>query len=344
VCARGQEHGTGSNDVVCREDEWAELADIVRRHGDYFLALAERAERELTGSDQLVWLRALRLENDNLRVCLSRAGERGDIESVARVAAALRDFWGSSGQIREGEGWMSAVLDEPLSANLRARVLVAAGVFADRLSLGTAAARFDEAIAIGEQADPRTFALALAWRCVGAGRRGESGQVRVDLGEQAVRQAQQAGDAWATAYALNILGCAIDAVDDGARAVALFEESIALFRRCGDRREWGSHLSTSAPWPRSWAPTRGRIRPSPRRVPSPRSSTTYGRSPTPGTTSASCGSTKATSPPHVRFLPRPSTTGSISIASWRRPCARRIGCGRRRGGRCRTRRCVVGNG
>jgi predicted ATPase len=69
--------------------------ELIRQvHADYYLALAERAEPELTGPRQVAWLDRLEIEYGNLRAALSwllRGGtEQGDrAESGLRMAAAL---------------------------------------------------------------------------------------------------------------------------------------------------------------------------------------------------------------------------------------------------------------
>ncbi len=65
-----------------------------KRHYDYFLALAEAAEQELKGHDQLEWLGRLQQEQDNLRVALEWALERdatapGGDELALRLSGAL---------------------------------------------------------------------------------------------------------------------------------------------------------------------------------------------------------------------------------------------------------------
>ncbi|MDQ5827477.1 MAG: AAA family ATPase, partial [Chloroflexota bacterium] len=48
-------------------DESGEEAELGRRHAGYFVGLAEKAERELSGPDQARWLTLMETEHDNLR-------------------------------------------------------------------------------------------------------------------------------------------------------------------------------------------------------------------------------------------------------------------------------------
>ena len=66
-------------DEYAREklEESGEEQEIKRAHAQYFLALAEEAEPELKGPDQLEWLERLEAEHDNFRAALSWSLEGG---------------------------------------------------------------------------------------------------------------------------------------------------------------------------------------------------------------------------------------------------------------------------
>jgi predicted ATPase len=70
--------------------ESEEAADVRRRHRDWYLGPAERAEPELRGPGQVAWLEQLEMEHDNLRAALewSRT-EEGEAEAGVRLAGAL---------------------------------------------------------------------------------------------------------------------------------------------------------------------------------------------------------------------------------------------------------------
>jgi len=72
-----------------------------RRHFDYFVALAERAEPELRKANVLEWLDRLEAEHDNLRAALDWAAD-ADAQGVARLAGALHRFWDARGYFVEG--------------------------------------------------------------------------------------------------------------------------------------------------------------------------------------------------------------------------------------------------
>src|SRR5215210_2153487 len=74
-------------------EESGEAEEIGRAHAQYFLALAEEADTELTGSEQAGWLERLEAEHDNLRAALSWSIERGVVELGLRLASELSYFW-----------------------------------------------------------------------------------------------------------------------------------------------------------------------------------------------------------------------------------------------------------
>ncbi|HEY3227848.1 MAG TPA: tetratricopeptide repeat protein [Roseiflexaceae bacterium] len=94
-----------------RLTERGEAATTRRAHWDYFLELAEHAERELHGADQVIWLDRLDEEHPNLRAALGWALEAGDADVALRLAGALYWFWWVRGYSSEGRRWLDRILD-----------------------------------------------------------------------------------------------------------------------------------------------------------------------------------------------------------------------------------------
>ncbi|HWE62908.1 MAG TPA: BTAD domain-containing putative transcriptional regulator, partial [Chloroflexota bacterium] len=132
-----------------------------RQHATYFLRLAEHAELELTGPDQVVWLRRLEQEHDNLRAALSWScadAERvlppapathvedrspGRDQIAVRLAGALWRFWLVRGHLNEGSGWLESILQHSagVTGPLRGKALNGAG------NLAWALGNYERAIA-----------------------------------------------------------------------------------------------------------------------------------------------------------------------------------------------------
>ncbi len=114
------------------QEQSEEAGETCRRHAEFFLELAEAAELELRGPNQVEWLGRLEMENGNLRAAMSWAlhPEGGDAATAARVGWALWQFWWVRGPHSEGHRWMETVLQRELAPALRARILVVAGSLA----------------------------------------------------------------------------------------------------------------------------------------------------------------------------------------------------------------------
>ena len=86
-------------------------AVLRRRHRDYYLGLAERAEAEWFGPTQLEVSARVRCEHANLRValefCLNTPGES---QTGLRLAAALYFYWFRCGFVSEGRHWLDLLL------------------------------------------------------------------------------------------------------------------------------------------------------------------------------------------------------------------------------------------
>jgi tetratricopeptide (TPR) repeat protein len=110
-----------------------ELADVARRHAEFFVAFAERADPELIGPEQLTWHARLEREHGNFRTILQSCIERDDAEVGLRLCGALWRFWDVRGHAREGFDLVTRVLALPTATErtaARARALQAAGYLA----------------------------------------------------------------------------------------------------------------------------------------------------------------------------------------------------------------------
>jgi predicted ATPase/class 3 adenylate cyclase len=107
-----------------------EQAELERRHGAWYLALAQRAAPELAGNDQRTWLERLEADHDNYRVALDRAVAAGDAGSAILLAFALWRFWQKRGHLYEARRRIDEMAAAPWSKSdpvLHARLLEALG-------------------------------------------------------------------------------------------------------------------------------------------------------------------------------------------------------------------------
>ncbi len=197
---------------------------VRRRHALHYLALAERAEPELTGPVQGPWLARLEREHDNLRTALEWARANEEVESGLRLAGSLWRFWWACGHLAEGRGWLEQFLARQRAAG--ADVIPSVG----RSNVGAV----DPLIVMGPC--PRA---ARAKALAGAGvltywQTDQHGATA--LLEESLRLSRERGDKQGMAIALNTLGAIAKDRGDYRRATALAEEGLTLRRGLGDRQ------------------------------------------------------------------------------------------------------------
>ncbi len=105
-----------------------ELADLERRHADWYLDQAKQGGRLLALDPR--WVDRLEADLGNLRKAIGWSIERKDGQRANRMAGALGFFWVMSGRANEGLDWMERVLGEEAEEITRASALQAAGFLA----------------------------------------------------------------------------------------------------------------------------------------------------------------------------------------------------------------------
>jgi predicted ATPase/class 3 adenylate cyclase/Tfp pilus assembly protein PilF len=224
-------------------DESGEGEALQRQHALYFMALAEHAEPELTGSQQAEWLARLEDEHDNLRAALrwasnleqnavTQAAERAGV--VLRLAGASWRFWYMRGYLTEGREQLAGVLHvhERLTELSQAGAARAADTNHDEQAV-------QSQVPSGLRAY-RAKALNGAGNLAHA--QGDYAAAR-SLHEESLAIKRGLGDKWGIASSLNNLGIIAQEQGDYAAARSLYVEDLTLFQELGDKRGIASSLN-----------------------------------------------------------------------------------------------------
>jgi predicted ATPase len=247
--------------------ESGEAARVRERHRDFFLRLAEEAEPELRGPEQGEWLDRLEVEHDNLRAALEgcqaeeagsasprtrdtspgaaapRRPSRGTGGTELRLAGALGWFWVKRGYYSEGRQRLEEALSRGSEAPARVKALHAAGVLAQHQGSYVEASDtfFAEALALARATGDKggaAFSLFGLGMSVTLGMFAtasrQDGERAMALAEQSVALARETADRWLIAPPLMSLGFLAEFRGDIARATALFDEMVVLCRDVGD--------------------------------------------------------------------------------------------------------------
>jgi len=218
-------------------------------HAAYYLALAEQAEPELSGPQQILWFERLEREHGNLRAALiwflEQGSERQSSELALRFSGALQRFWAIRGYVSEGRQWLKRALDESCGGRSAALALSFTGcgmLAAIQGDLAQAEALCGEGLALyRELGDRRGVANALSYLGYAALMRSNYAAART-LEEDALALFKEVGDTGGRVFALENLISVLFFQGEYARAQALLEESLELCRQGGDIRGYAASL------------------------------------------------------------------------------------------------------
>ena len=206
-----------------------------RRHAQHYLALAERGEVGIRGTEQCHWLEQLRAAVPQHRAALEWLLSTGDGEGAARLAGALGWFWTLDGMLADAHHHLGQIVELPgLSDQVRAKVSWTLALAAASLGdLGRCRTLGAMAADLGRAVDDRAIigyglnaeAVAL-W---GSGELDESAA----LHDEAIEHFEAAADVWGIGLC-HVLRArtAVDAGDENAEEMT--SRAVEAARATGD--------------------------------------------------------------------------------------------------------------
>jgi non-specific serine/threonine protein kinase len=232
-----------------RLDDAGETGATRSRHRDWYLALAERAEPDLWGTDPRPWLDRLEAEHDNLRAALEWC-LTSDVESGQRLAGSLWRFWERRGYLTEGRSWLAKTVAGaagpagPPTAARAGASLGAAYLARDQGDVAAARSWFEASLADFRAVGDR-YGIGSSLRGLGLLAQSESDHSRAQaLFEATVALFRETGHPLEMAWTLRNLGILAQIAGDVERANALFEESLSILRPSGDKPGTGRVLGS----------------------------------------------------------------------------------------------------
>jgi len=217
-------------------DDAGETGTFRRRHLEWFLAVARRAEPEWRGPNQGPWLDRLEADLDNVRAALDYSRTRADrVDDGLALASALWLLWHSRDHIGESRQWLRTLLDQAQPGRARAYGLNVAGFMA-YVQGDTAAAvpLLEESLRLNEQLGDRSGCnFSLLRLGIGLYYNNELERAIIVL-DQVLGRYRESGNRIGIYVSAYELGEALTMRGEYARATTLHGESLALKQQQGD--------------------------------------------------------------------------------------------------------------
>jgi predicted ATPase/transcriptional regulator with XRE-family HTH domain len=223
-----------------------EETDVRNWHLAYFLDLAEKADKELYGHNQLEWLNCLGATRDNLRAALDWAIETKQTEFASQMARKLDWFWMIRSHFVEGAQSLLRVLEMPdisLCPEAHAEILarlahhkhLLGGHFAAQFEKVGGTSFAEQALAIARaHNDKHNSARALSMIGLNLVTEENFAEAQSVL-EKSRTIFQQVQDEWGDAYVFFLLGWKSFRQNDLESALPILEEAYALLKKLEER-------------------------------------------------------------------------------------------------------------
>jgi non-specific serine/threonine protein kinase len=229
-----------------RLQESGSSSDWHGRHLRYFVSLVERAEPHLTGPEQVSWLGRLEVEHENVRSALAwGSGREAEQERTLRLAGAFWRFWYMRGNLTEGRGRLTTLLNataDRASDSLRAKVASGAGIIAAQQGDYAAAKQlYEESLSIRRGLDDRLGIAASLANLANVAAEQSDYQLARALHHESLGIRRERQDRWGIAMSLCNLGLLAMEQGDYLNARAWGDEALAIRRELGDR--WATAVS-----------------------------------------------------------------------------------------------------
>ncbi len=213
-----------------------EANTISRRHADYFVQFAEKAEPELRLAQHQQWFRRLETEHENMRGVLRWSLDEGDVTPGARLAGALCLFWFAHGHHAEGQQWTQQIAGrlDNVPVIYHAKLVFATGHITMLYDLEKAKQYFEQTLDLAIELNDIVY-TAWAYTFIGYTMMQEM-EAAVSISEQGLALFRELNYKPGIAQALNIIGEITCFGGDNKRARRAYEECLLIAQETGETR------------------------------------------------------------------------------------------------------------
>lgn len=241
-----EEHGGGTRYrflETIREYALEKLAEsgeerLVRnRHLDYFIHLAEEAERNYRSGKQLSWFRVMEQERDNFRAALGYVLHTDQVETSLRLVGTAFWLWFFQGPWSEGQIWTEAALARAPDMRTKsgAKVRMALGLLQFAQSnYSSARTNLENSFSIWQELGDKWWS-AFVLGFVGLTQRPRDQKAASHSFEESLRLARERGEDWIEAFALWNSGENELYLKNLSVAEAMLNQSLEIGQALGDR-------------------------------------------------------------------------------------------------------------